>query len=282
MSAAALYIVSTPIGNLGDMVPRALEVLQTVDVIFAEDTRHSKKLMNHFGVNTPMSSFHDHSSAEEAEEIVRRVQKGESVALISDAGTPLVSDPGYQVVKQAHHCGIRVVPVPGACAVIAALSASGLPSDRFYFEGFLPSKPGARRQRLSELKNLSSTVICYESPHRIVATIDDCCTELGEGRMCTLARELTKQFETIKTATLEEIRAFVQADSNQQRGEFVLLWGPQDQQSSKEVDADSEKVLDILLEDLSVKQASGLAAKITGKAKRALYNLALEKVADDS
>lgn len=277
MSAGVLYIVPTPIGNLGDMVPRALEVLQTVSIIFAEDTRHSKKLLNHFAISTPLKSFHEHSNSDEAVSIIQRVQTGKSVAIISDAGTPLISDPGYQLVKLAHEQQVQVVPIPGACAAIAALSASGLPSDRFYFEGFLPAKSQARQQRLQHLKDLAHTVIIYESPHRILSCIEDCYAVLGGERSCTVAREISKHFETIRTGSLAEIKVFVESDANQQRGEFVLLLAAEKADNTSSLDAESEKVLDVLLTELSIKQASALAAKISGKPKRALYDLALTK-----
>jgi len=276
-STGSLYIVATPIGNLGDMVPRAITILQSVNIVVAEDTRHSKKLLQHFDIGTPLVTFHDHSSIKEAESIIKRLESGDSVALISDAGTPLISDPGYQLVTLAHQRGIPVVPIPGSCAATAALSASGLATDRFWFEGFLPAKPNARKQRLTELFTLQATLIFYEAPHRIVELFRDLSEVFGSDRRCCMARELTKQFETIRTGTIAEIKQFIESDSNQQRGEFVVLVAAQDKHIAKELDDESERVLDILLEELSVKQASALAAKITGKSKRALYDAALGK-----
>jgi 16S rRNA (cytidine1402-2'-O)-methyltransferase len=272
-----LYIVATPIGNLDDMVPRAVEILQSVSRIIAEDTRHSKKLLQHFSIDTPLQSFHDHSSIKEAEAVIQRVLAGGSIAMISDAGTPLISDPGFPLVRLAHQNGIPVVPVPGACAVIAALSASGLPTDRFWFEGFLPVKTTARQQRLQDLSSLSATLVFYEAPHRIVELFADLLAVFGSERRCCMARELTKQFETIRNGTVQDIKTFIEADSNQQRGEFVVMVAPADRAEQSTLDDEAQRVLDILLEELSVKQASALAAKITGKSKRLLYEAALVK-----
>ena len=269
-------MVATPIGNLGDMVTRAVQVLQAVDRIVAEDTRHSSKLLQHFGVATSLQSFHDHSSAAEAGRIIQRLLDGESIALITDAGTPLVSDPGYQLVAQAHEHRIAVVPIPGSCAAIAALSASGLPTDHFWFEGFLPVKSAARQQRLQELAALAATLVCYEAPHRIVELLQDAEVVFGADRLCCLARELTKQFETIRRGTLGEIKSFVESDPNQQRGEFVVMFAPVPRNEQNEMDEEANRVLAVLLEELSVKQASALAAKITGKPKRLLYDAALK------
>jgi len=272
---ASLYIVATPVGNLGDMVPRAVEVLQTVNRIVAEDTRHSKRLLQHFNVQTPLQAFHDHSSVREAEALIQHLLAGESVALISDAGTPLISDPGYPLVSLAHQHGVPVVPIPGACAAIAALSASGLPADHFWFEGFLPVKSTARQQRLAELGGMAATLVFYEAPHRIVELFADLLEVLGAERRCCMARELTKQFETIRSGSVAEIKVFIESDPNQQRGEFVVLIAPQSKAITAELDVESERVLKLLLAELSVKQASALAAKITGKPKRALYEAAL-------
>lgn len=281
MPVAPLYVVATPIGNLGDMVPRAVEVLQTVSRIVAEDTRHSKKLLQHFNIHTPLQAFHDHSSVSEAEAVIQHLLAGESVALISDAGTPLISDPGYPLVSLAHQQGIPVIPIPGTCAAIAALSASGLPADHFWFEGFLPVKSTARRQRLTDLSAMAATLVFYEAPHRIVELFADLLDVLGAERRCCMARELTKQFETIRSGTIAEIKMFIESDSNQQRGEFVVLIAPPSKMVSAELDTESERVLKLLLAELSVKQASALAAKITGKPKRALYEAALHLKQDD-
>ncbi|GAA5317831.1 MAG: 16S rRNA (cytidine(1402)-2'-O)-methyltransferase [Candidatus Pelagadaptatus aseana] len=276
MTEAALYVVATPIGNLADMVPRAIEVLQTVDVIAAEDTRHSSRLLSHFDINTPLLAYHDHSDDRRTRMLLERLQAGQSVALISDAGTPLISDPGYRLVQDVRQAGIRVVPIPGACALIAALSASGLPSDRFTFEGFLPAKSGQRSNRLHTLQAEPRTMIFYEAPHRIEASLADMAQAFGEDRPAVLAREVTKTFETIVGGSLAELVAFVSADSNQRRGEMVVLVEGA-QRDSSALDAEAERVMTILLGDLSVKQASALAAEITGVKKKLLYQWALQQ-----
>lgn len=278
-ASGVLYIVPTPIGNLGDMVPRAVEVLQTVDVIAAEDTRHSGKLLQFFQVNTPMVAYHDHSGDQRERDLLARLQAGQSVALISDAGTPLISDPGYRLVALARETGIKVVPIPGACAAIAALSASGLPSDRFSFEGFLPAKSGARKNVLQDLLEDPRTLIFYESPHRIVASLADMADVLGGERQVVLAREISKAFETFLSGPLLQVLAQVMADDNQQRGEFVLLLkGYQAPQNATGPNPESCRVMRILLDEgLPLKQAATLAAQITGEKKNRLYDWALEQ-----
>lgn len=270
-----LYLVATPIGNLADMVPRAVETLQSVALIAAEDTRHSRRLLTHFDISTPCSAYHDHSDARATEALLARLRTGESVALISDAGTPLVSDPGYRLVRAARLAGIEVVPVPGPCALVAALSASGLPSDRFAFEGFPPAKSGARRRWLETLAAESRTLIFYEAPHRVLACLEDMETVFGPEREAVLARELTKTFETIRLAPLSELAAFVREDANQQRGEIVLMLAGTPARETTALDAEAERVMAILLEELPVKRAAALAAKITGAKKNALYQWAL-------
>ena len=270
---AVLYVVATPIGNLGDMVPRAVEVLQSVGLIAAEDTRHSGKLLQHFRIDTPCVSYHDHSGESRLDELLAKLGAGVSVALISDAGTPLVSDPGYRLIERAQAAGLRVVPVPGACAAIAALSAAGLPSDRFAFEGFLPAKQAARRARLEALAGETRTLIFYEAPHRVLQAVEDMAAVLGAERLGALARELTKHFETVKRAPLGELAAWIAADDNQQRGECVLLVAGCS--GEREADPDAERTLGILLEELPVKQAAALAARITGLPKNQLYQRAL-------
>lgn len=270
-----LYIVATPLGNLGDMSPRAIEVLSGVTLIAAEDTRHSAPLLRHFGVRTPCIALHEHNEREVSPAIVERLAKGDSVALISDAGTPLVSDPGYPLVHAARTHGIRVVPVPGPCALITALSASGLPSDRFVFEGFLPARSGARRTRLMELRDEPRTLIFYESPHRIIDCIDDMAAVLGAERPAVIARELTKLFETIHNDTLAGLCAWLCADTNQQKGEFVILVHGSMLERNSETEAEAERIVQILMTELPVKQAAALAAQITGLKKNALYDYAL-------
>lgn len=222
-AAGSLYVVATPIGNLDDISARALKILREVALIAAEDTRHSQRLMQHFGIPTPLAACHEHNERDEGSRFITRLLAGDNVALISDAGTPLISDPGYHLVRQARAAGIKVVPVPGACALIAALSAAGLPSDRFIFEGFLPAKAVGRRARLEQVKEEPRTLIFYEAPHRILECLQDMELVFGPERPALLARELTKTFETLKGLPLGELREFVESDSNQQRGECVVL-----------------------------------------------------------
>ncbi len=281
MSDSLLYIVSTPIGNLGDMTPRAIEVLRQVDVIAAEDTRHSKRLMNHFGIATPLIPCHDHNERHQAEMIVRRMQAGETVALISDAGTPLISDPGFYLVRSVREAGFRVVPVPGACAFVAALSVSGLPTDRFYFEGFLPAKGAGRCKRIEALAAFSSTWGVYESPHRIMDLMEDLSAVLGDGRYITLAREITKTFETVIAGTVSEVQAVLASDSNQQRGEFVVLVEGYKEEESSEISPEIEKMLQRLMDDLPIKKAASVVADLTGVRKKVLYELGLKLKSDE-
>lgn len=273
-----LFVVATPIGNLADMVPRALEILQAVDVIAAEDTRHSRQLLEHFGIRTPLISYHDHSGPAVLSAMRERWQRGEHIALISDAGTPLVSDPGFRLVDAAHEDGVTVVPIPGACAAIAALSASGLPSDRFCFEGFLPAKAGARRQRLAALRAEPRTLVFYEAPHRLLETLRDGSELLGGERSVALCRELTKRFETVRRTSLVELSDWVAGDSNQQRGECVLVieGAPADRVEYEE----GERVLRLLLAELPLKKAAALAAAVTGDKKNRLYQVGLQWAAD--
>ncbi len=277
--SATLYIVATPIGNLADMVPRAVDILQSVALIAAEDTRHSRRLLDHFNIRTRCVAYHDHSTEHELAALLDHLQQGQSVALISDAGTPLVSDPGYRLVDAALRAGLRVVPIPGASAVIAALSAAGLPTDRFIFEGFLPAKTAARRQRLEELVGETRTLVFYEAPHRLQEMLDDMAAVCGGERIAVLARELTKLHETIHRAPLAALRDWVVADANQQRGECVVLLRGAD--PGDDLAAEQARVLRILLEELPLKQAAALAAKVTGGKKNALYELALSWQADD-
>ncbi|MDH0729002.1 16S rRNA (cytidine(1402)-2'-O)-methyltransferase [Pseudomonas sichuanensis] len=273
-----LYVVATPIGNLDDMSARALKVLANVSLIAAEDTRHSVRLLQHFGIDTPLAACHEHNERDEGGRFITRLLAGDDVALVSDAGTPLISDPGYHLVRQARAAGVQVVPVPGACALIAALSAAGLPSDRFIFEGFLPAKTAGRRARLEQVREEPRTLIFYEAPHRILECLEDMEAVFGGERPALLAREITKTFETLKGLPLAELRAFVQGDSNQQRGECVVLvagWvAPEDEQA---ISVEAQRVLDLLLAELPLKRAAALAAEITGVRKNLLYQLALEK-----
>ncbi|SEQ47337.1 16S rRNA (cytidine1402-2'-O)-methyltransferase [Pseudomonas cuatrocienegasensis] len=278
MSPGTLYVVATPIGNLDDISARALKVLAEVSLIAAEDTRHSARLMQHFGIATPLAACHEHNERAEGSRFIARLQAGENVALISDAGTPLISDPGYHLVRQARAAGIAVVPVPGACALIAALSAAGLPSDRFIFEGFLPAKAVGRRARLEQVREEPRTLIFYEAPHRILESLEDMRAVFGEERPALLARELSKAFETLKGLPLGELCAWVAADSNQQRGEcVVLVAGWQAPEGEDAVSAEALRVLDLLLAELPLKRAAALAAEITGVRKNLLYQVALER-----
>ncbi len=273
-----LYVVATPIGNLDDITARALKVLREVSLIAAEDTRHSARLLQHFGIETPLAACHEHNERDHGGRFLSRLLSGEDVALISDAGTPLISDPGFHLVRSAQAAGVRVVPVPGACALIAALSAAGLPSDRFSFEGFLPAKASARRGRLEGVREESRTLIFYEAPHRLLESLEDMRGVFGGERQAVLARELTKTFETLKGASLAELCAWVAADANQQRGECVVLvggWQPPEGEES--VSAEAVRVLELLLAEMPVKRAAALAAEITGVRKNLLYQEALKR-----
>ena len=276
MTEPALYVVATPIGNFQDMTPRAVTILQQVDLIAAEDTRHSARLMAHCDIKTRMVSVHEHNERQRIEMIVHQLQSGASIALISDAGTPLISDPGYVVVKAVREAGFRVVPVPGCAAFVTALSAAGLPSDRFAFEGFLPHKSKARQIQFESLRLETRTLIFYESPHRVLASLTDMRGVFGGERIVAVARELTKTYETIKVDTLDALLEWMEADSNQQRGEFVLMVQGVERNEEKSLDADALKVLKVLLEELPVSQAASLSAKITGLKKKELYKAALE------
>lgn len=277
--SATLYVVATPIGNLGDMVPRAVQILHSVSLVAAEDTRHSRRLLEHFGIRTRCIAYHDHSGEEVVAGLIERLRSGDSIALISDAGTPLVSDPGYRLVVAAHAAGIAVLPIPGACAAIAALSAGGLPSDRFTFEGFLPARAGPRRQRLRELAREPRTLVLYEAPHRLVETLGDLCEMFGRERIGALARELTKRFETVLHAPLGDLLARVAGDADQRRGESVLLIaGCPEAEGEQE---ETARVLRLLLQELPLKRAVALAAEITGARRNALYQLALGWQASD-
>ncbi len=271
-----LYIVATPIGNLEDITNRALRILREVDLIAAEDTRHTTKLLQHFAINTSLKPCHDHNEREQQNYFVQILLAGKNIALVSDAGTPLISDPGFHLVREAQQQGIKVVPIPGACAVIAALSAAGLPSDRFSFEGFLPAKSTARKNTLETLKEEPRTLIFYEAPHRLLESLQDLVAAFGENRQAVLARELTKTFETIKNSTLAELTEWVKADSNQQRGECVLLVEGWKTPEQADINQETVRVLKVLLAELPVKQAAALAAEITGERKNKLYQYALE------
>lgn len=269
----ALFVVATPIGNLADITYRAVETLREVDVIAVEDSRHSGALLKHYQINKPLVPLHDHNEEKQSEKLITKILAGDSVALISDAGTPLLSDPGYRLVCAAYAAGIRVVPIPGPCAAIAALSVGGLPSDHFAFEGFLPSKSGARQARLSTLVNEQRTLVFYEAPHRILKLIDEMILIFGEDRCGVVGREITKLFETFYRGRLVEIKQKLLSDPNHQKGEFVvLLEGASFQQES---DVRTVEVLNLLLQELPLSRAVVLASKITGVRKKDLYSLGL-------
>ncbi len=265
-----LWVVATPIGHRDDFSVRAVETLRSVDVIACEDTRHSRPLLMHYNIATPQIALHEHNERDAVDAIVQRMLRGESVALISDAGTPLISDPGYRLVRAARAAGIKCVPVPGACAAIAALSVSGLPSDRFVFEGFLPPKSSARKARLQELAGDARTLIFYESSHRVAESLADMAEVFGAEREAVLARELTKLFETVLGEPLGELARHVVRDTDQQKGEFVLMVRGRGEDADGRV-AEGLRVFGILKEELPPAKAAKLAAAITGAPRKALY-----------
>ena len=265
-----LYVVATPIGNLGDLSPRALDALRAVAAICAEDTRHTRQLLAHYGIEKPLLALHEHNEGEVAGRLVARLAAGESLALVSDAGTPLVSDPGFRLVRAARGAGIKVSPLPGPCAFIAALSVAGLPSDRFAFEGFLPAKAGARRERLARLAGEVRTLAFYESAHRIEDSLADMATAFGADRPAVLARELTKLFETVLDGTLGELRTRVAADPNQRKGEFVVLVQGVGEDADARI-AEGRRLYAKLGEHLPPSTAAKLAAELSGAPRKALY-----------
>ena len=273
--SAQLFVVATPIGHLDDMTFRAIDILKSVSIVAAEDTRQSAQLFKHYNISTQLTACHDHNESNKIEQLVQKLLAGDDIALISDAGTPLISDPGFKLVRAAQEHGIRVVPVPGACAAIAALSAVGLPSDRFGFEGFLPSKASQRISQLEKLKNETQTLIFYEAPHRILECVKNMAEVFGENRPVGFAREITKTFETIKKMTLKDLVSFIENDHNQEKGEIVLVVGG----APEKTDLEQEKLDELLkrlLQDLSVKAASKLAADLIGVKKKVAYQRALE------
>ena len=274
-----LYIVATPIGNLSDITAHALDCLKTVDIIACEDTRTSGKLLQHFNIATQTWAYHDHNAEVQTPKLIEMLQSGKHIALISDAGTPLISDPGFRLVRACHEHGIKVSPVVGACAAIAGLSVAGLPSDKFYFYGFLPAKSHGRKEELDNVKNLTATLIFYEAPHRIIDCVADMASVLGEDRKVTFCREITKTFETIYPSTLGELLTFIKSDPNQQRGEMVLVVGGA--VATSDDIGKHDDLLKRLLQDLSVKKAAQLASDITGAKKNALYERALMLKGDD-
>jgi len=277
VTQGTIYIVATPIGNLGDISQRALETLRYVDIIFAEDTRNSRKLLSHYGIKNKLSSLHAHNEAEKTQQIMGLLKDNLSIALISDAGTPLISDPGYRMVKVLSAEGFPIIPIPGACAIITALSIAGLPTDRFTFEGFLPSKPSARKACLDANKQETRTQVYYESSHRIQASINDFYNIFGAEREIVLARELTKLYEDIFRGTLAQLSEWIAANPMRQKGEFVLmLHGFIAEEKPDEYCISTHTLLTTLLAELPVKQAASIAAKITGESKNRLYKQALQ------
>ena len=275
LKTSALYVVATPLGNLGDLGDRAREVLAGVDAIACEDTRHTRKLLDHFGIRAETFSLHEHNEAVAAERLIRQLREGGSLALVSDAGTPAVSDPGARAVAAVRAAGFEVIPVPGPNAAVAALSASGLTDPHFLFYGFLPAKTAARRKALAALKPLPCALVFYEAPHRIEEAVADLAAELEPGRRLVIARELTKLFESIVDLPLAEAAAWLAADADRRRGEFVLCVSAPP--PAEGMPAEAERMLDTLLAELPLKQAVKLAAEISGAPKNALYDLALSR-----
>lgn len=268
--SATLYVVATPIGNLGDLSPRARQVLAGVAAVCAEDTRHTGRLLANAGIKAELVPLHEHNESAQVGRLLERLGAGESLALVSDAGTPLVSDPGFRLVRAARDAGLRVSPVPGPSALIAALSVAGLPSDRFVFEGFLPAKAGARRARLRALAGEQRTLLFYESSHRIVETLEDMAAAFGGGRRAVVARELTKLFETVLDGSLAELRDRIGSDAEQRKGEFVVLLEGADEDEDATL-AEGRRVQALLGEHLPPSTAARLAAEITGAPRKALY-----------
>ncbi len=284
VESGALYVVATPIGNLEDISARALRVLREVDCIAAEDTRHTGRLLRHFDIDKPLFSLHEHNERGRLEQIVARLRKGQSVALVSDAGTPLISDPGFPLVRELRRQGLPVIPIPGPSSLLAALSVAGLPTDRFVFEGFLPAKTAARRERLRALAREERTLVFFEASHRIAETLADLAAEFGGERPAVIARELTKRFEEIQGAPIGDLVMWLEVDVNRQRGEFVLV--VQGAAAASEADTPENRcLLAALLSELPVSRAVVVAAKLTGLRKKPLYDLALtlgeRRVADD-
>ncbi len=272
-----LYVVATPIGNLGDITDRAKNVLGNVDLILAEDTRNTYRLLDSLGIRNKCLSLHDHNERDRIEKVQQLLEAEQSLALVSDAGTPLISDPGYQLVSELRKKGMPINTIPGACALVAALSISGIPTDSFIFEGFLPAKSKAKVDRLQGVKGEHRTLVYYESPHRIMETLDAICLVMGEARQVSICRELTKTFETCLQGPVGEVIELMKADSNQQRGEFVVIvqGAPQVRPNKQDVTDEQIRVLSLLLPELGTKKASDLTSKIVGGNRKALYNYCL-------
>ncbi|WP_133543910.1 16S rRNA (cytidine(1402)-2'-O)-methyltransferase [Mesocricetibacter intestinalis] len=275
--SGVLYIVATPIGNLKDISQRALDTLAAADLIAAEDTRHSGLLLNHYGIKKPFFALHDHNEQQKAELLVEKLRRGENIALISDAGTPLICDPGFHLVRKCRQAGLRVVPIPGACAAIAALSASGIASDRFCFEGFLPAKSKARCDKLQSLAEEERTLIFYESTHRICDALQDIENVLGPSRYMVLARELTKTWETLSADSVANLRRWLAEDSNRIKGEMVLIIeGKPASDKEEEFSPQAVRALRRIAQELPLKKAAAIVAELYGYKKNALYQFGLE------
>ena len=274
IESGALYVVATPIGNLEDISARALRILREVNCIAAEDTRHTGQLLHHFGIETPLLSVHEHNERDRLAALVARLREGQALALVSDAGTPLISDPGFVLVRELRRQGLKVIPVPGPSSLLAALSVAGLPTDRFVFEGFLPARSAARQERLQALAQEERTLVLFEASHRIVETLADLATVFGAERPAVVSRELTKRFEEIHGATLGELTVWLAADPHRQKGEFVLVI--QGAPAATEADTPpTRRLLTALLAELPASRAVAVAAKVTGLRKKPLYELAL-------
>jgi len=274
--AGTIFVVATPIGNLGDLTPRAREILAGVSLIAAEDTRHTRQLLQSFGIEAKLTSLHDHNEAEKSAELIDRVARGDSLAIVSDAGTPLISDPGFSLIAAARQRAVPVIAIPGACAAIAAISVSGLPADRFTFEGFLPAKNAARRSRLDALAAETRTLIFYEAPHRLREVLDDMASIFGSERHATVCRELTKRFETTYSGSLAELSATAANDENMSRGEIVIVVAGAPAAKQESAAFDAQQLLRALLDELPPAQAAKIAARVTGMKRAALYDLAMQ------
>ena len=277
-----LYVVATPIGNSSDISARALAILREVDAVLAEDTRHTRRFLAFHGIETRLDPLHDHNERRMATRVVRRLGKGESLAMVCDAGTPLISDPGLHVVRRVRESGALVVPIPGPCALVCALSASGLPTDRFAFEGFLPARRAARRRRLEALRREPRTLVFYEAPHRVEATLADLSETFGGERDSALAKELTKRHEKIRSGTLDDLREWLLSEEDHARGEFVILVSGSREEDSSSLRVDDRILLIELLKELPVKRAVEIASRLTRGERNRLYRLALEIAAESS
>ncbi|MCG8429484.1 MAG: 16S rRNA (cytidine(1402)-2'-O)-methyltransferase [Chromatiales bacterium] len=275
IESGVLYVVATPIGNLGDLTPRAEQILKSVALIAAEDTRHSKPLLHHFGITTPMLAYHEHNERQVMDKLLQRLREGDDIALISDAGTPLISDPGFPLVRACREQGVRVSPVPGVSAAITALSVAGLPTDRFVFEGFPARTQAARLKQFEALQDEQRTIVFYESSHRVLVSLQDIAQAFGADRLVVLARELTKTYETVLVDPVGKLIEQVRQDSMQQKGEFVLLIAGYSRTQEDGLEPQVERVMRILLAEMPVKQAAAIAAKLTGEKKNKLYQQAL-------